>query len=128
MPKPTSPLPTDDLNDNAAYPFGDQADEIVLRVSSYNFDTDPWTPTSYQAIVRHRDRTKCWGVGIRSNPVAALSAAIADFYKTRDRLSNSQIAGIENDIRTGAKYFDEMPEPEVQEPETGDPDIEDLLS
>lgn len=123
MTKKNSVLPTDDLNDNAAYPFMDGADEIVLRVCSYDFSGKNPVPKSFQAIVRGRDRNKAWGVGIRSNPVAALTAAIPDFFATRERLSNTEVSAIENDIRPG-EDFEELPEPE----QTADLDIDDLLS
>lgn len=113
-----STLPTDNLNDSEAWPFSDDADEIVIRVSSWAADGK--TPASFQAIVRGRDRTKAWGLGILSNPVAALQRAIDDFYSpTTHRRTNADIAGIENDARLG-KSVNEEPGLEPEEPSTED--------
>jgi hypothetical protein len=72
-----SPLSSSDLNDLAAWPFGEGADEITIRISRYN---DDGSPASYQTIVRGKDRTKVWGVGVRKDPISALHGAIKSFF------------------------------------------------
>ncbi len=50
-------------------------DELVVRVSQYA--PDARTATSYQAIAKLRGKPGGpWGVGIRSNPEAAVNAAL----------------------------------------------------
>ena len=80
MTKPHNPLPSSNLNDTEAWPFLEGAEEIVLRVSRYGDDLK--TPEAYQCIIRHRDRRHPGGVGIRSNPVSAVAAAITSFFRT----------------------------------------------
>jgi len=77
----TKSLPSDDLNDETAWPFEAGADEIVIRVSRYEADLK--TPAAFQAIVRGQDRTKEWGVGVRANSVAAITAAIESFMRPK---------------------------------------------
>jgi len=108
-------LPTENLNDVAAWPFEDGADEIVVRVSRY--EADMKTPASFQAIVRGQDRTKSWGIGIRANPVAALTQAIESFMQGPHTASNLEITIEENAIRVDRPRG---PEAEL--------DVEDLLS
>ena len=50
--------------------------ELIVRVSRYEKDI----PVSYQAIVKGRTTpTGPWGVGVRSNPNAAVEAALAEY-------------------------------------------------
>lgn len=76
-----NPLPTEDLNSTEAYPFLDGADTITLRIS--RFAEDGKTPLAYQCIVRCKDDPKKWGLGIRPNPVAALTAAIDSWFQPK---------------------------------------------
>ncbi|MFU1607340.1 hypothetical protein ACM25O_13225 [Sulfitobacter pontiacus] len=85
----TNPLPTGDLNSVEAYPFEDGADEIVLRISRYEPDME--TPASFQCIIRGRDRTRQWGIGIRPNPVSALEAAIKSWFRPKPGETNKVI-------------------------------------
>jgi hypothetical protein len=98
-----SPLSSEDLNDVAAWPFPDGADEITIRVSRY--EADLTTPLTFQAIVRGQDRTRVWGVGVRKNPVAALLRAFESFYSPKPDIAVEDEPG-----------------------ELTDSDIEDLLS
>ena len=116
--KKHSPLPSENLNDNEAWPFSDGANEIVVRVSSYK--DDGVTPASFQAIVRGRNRMKAWGVGVRANPVPALTRAIESFFEPKvSSESNADIAQQELDIRLGRA-------PKSEPLET--PSVDDLLS
>ena len=54
--------------------FANGADEILVRVSSYG--PDRITPSQYQAIVRYRDRTEVWGVGVHADSETALLKAL----------------------------------------------------
>ena len=69
---------TDNLADLAAWPFKDGAEEIVIRVARY--EKDCVTPASFQALVKHRDRTIVWGIGCTADPVTSLMRAIHTFY------------------------------------------------
>lgn len=111
---------TEDLNDVAAYPFADGADEIVLRVSRY--EPDGKTPACYQCIVRGSNRNRLWGLGISANPVAALSRAMQTFYDPKHGVSNSTLAWRDTVIRSGGHVPDEI------EPEKAEPCVEDLLA
>lgn len=73
-----SPLPTTDLSDNAAWPFQDGCEEITIRVSRYG--PDGKTPAAYQAIARAPKPSRNYGLGVRTNPVAAVQAAIETFF------------------------------------------------
>ena len=76
---------TYDLNDFASWPFLDGAQEIVLRVSRYE-DGDPAKGIgAYQCIIDPRDKAVPRSVGVRANPVAALTAALEDFQKNLAR-------------------------------------------
>lgn len=113
-----SPLPSDDLNDDSAWPFSDGCDEIVIRVSRYA--DDGVTPAAFQAIARGRDRTKVWGVGVRVSPTKAVSQAIESFFTPKPGADNQAVVAEEGAIRQRRLN---PPEPKVE-----DPDIEDLLS
>ncbi|AIT13265.1 hypothetical protein DSS3P1_30 [Ruegeria phage DSS3-P1] len=117
--KKNSPLPTEDLNDNAAWPFGDGADEIVIRVCRY--EDDLRTPASFQAIVRGQDRTRVWGIGIRRTPVASLAAAIESFFTPN--AGDRDNAAISTD-ELAARNRRTAPPP----PPADDPSVDDLLS
>lgn len=122
-----SPLATDNLGDNAAWPFEDGAEEIVIRVCRYDAENKP---SSYQAIVRGRDRRTVWGVGIRANPVIALQRAIENFFepKAADREAadnaNAHISEMLHNSRTGTEYSGN----DASDDGAEDPEIEDLLS
>jgi len=115
-------LPTENLGDNEAWPFRyDGVDEIVIRVIRYK--DDGVTPGAYQAVVRGRDRTKPWGVGIMGNPVEAILRAIESFFSPNPSpQTNAEISADEHAIRTG-QY-----RPAETDPEEPEIDIEDLLS
>ena len=111
-----SPLPTEDLNSTEAFPFLDGADEIVLRVSRYEDDME--TPACYQCIIRGKDRTKQWGIGIRPNPVTALHAAIESWFRPKEHETNKVITEREHKVRLGESVPDQIEEPL---------DVDDLL-
>jgi signal transduction histidine kinase len=56
------------------------AQEITVRVSRENADGEP---EAYQALVKYRDMTKAFDVGIRANPMPALRAALSRFEPTK---------------------------------------------
>lgn len=119
----SDPRPTKDLNDAAAWPFRAGAEEIVIRVSRYTGDSLDKIGC-YQAIVKHRRRghpggvgvagdiAEPYGLGMRANPVAALSAAIDDFYH--------------NIAKAGVQPMDQ--EETGPEDTEVDDDVEDLLA
>ena len=110
MTKCPNPLPTEDLNDTAAYPFLGGADEIVVRVSRY--EADMKTPACYQCLIRGQDRTKQWGLGVRPNPVAAIHAAIESWFRPKPYETNTVIAARELARRTGEEVPDEIAPPD----------------
>lgn len=73
------PRPTDSLDDREAWPLGDGAEQITVRVARWN---DDGSPACYQAIVKHRDRKRPSGLGMLTCPVKSLSRAISEFYRT----------------------------------------------
>ncbi len=61
------------------------ADDVTVRVSAYDWEADPHgVPCQWQAIVKHRDRTKAWSVAVRDDPVVALQDAINGFAELYD--------------------------------------------
>lgn len=60
-------------------------DEIVVRVTQYDYKKQrehPFgLPKEWQAVVKHRDRRRVWGVGIAGDPDTALEKAIAAFAR-----------------------------------------------
>ena len=62
------------LEDDIRSAFAAGAEEIVVRVGRYARDCR--TPEAFQALVRPRSRHVAHRVGIRSNPIAALTAAL----------------------------------------------------
>ncbi len=117
----TSVLPSENLKDADLWPFGEGVDEIVVRICRYEADME--TPAAFQAVVRGRDRTRVWGVGIRANPVAALSRAVQSFFEPKtagEDASNVATAAEENATRIGLREQQTDPPPK--------PTVEDLLS
>ena len=111
-----NPLASTNLNDNEAWPFLEGADEVVIRVSRYEKDGE--TPAAYQCIVRGRNRTRPWGLGVRRGAVGALTTAIESFFRPHpDSKTNVEIASDEHEIR--------MARPARKLPI--DQDIDDLL-
>lgn len=120
------PRPTDRLDDTAAWPFAeDGAEEIVIRVSRYADDNE--TPAAYQAIVKHRDRRRIWGVGITSDPVTALMKAISEFYaRAEDGWPDGQPHGEHREaLLSRERSTDEVKA--VPEEEDDELSIEDML-
>jgi hypothetical protein len=61
------------LLDRIEAAFASGATEITVRVSRYGNDG---RPAAYQSIVKNRDATRPWGVGVMASPGAALEQAL----------------------------------------------------
>jgi hypothetical protein len=63
-------------------------DDVTVRVTRYDHKKragHPFgLPVQWQAIVKHRDRNRVWGVGIAGDPDTALEKAIAAFSNDLD--------------------------------------------
>lgn len=57
--------------------FENEAAELVIRVSEYGKDLK--TPVRFQAIVRHRNANKPWGVAVDVLPSRAAQGALNAF-------------------------------------------------
>lgn len=120
------PRPTDDLSDLAAWPTTeDGAQEVILRVSRWDGDK----PACYQALVKHRDASRVWGVGIAPNPVVALNRAIREFYaRNEDQwpayVEKRMVARLEDG---GGAVAHEMARADALA-ESSDDELDDLLS
>lgn len=53
------------------------AGEALVRVSKYGPDLA--TPEQWQALVKHRQRDKVWGVGLHADPEQAMVLAVESF-------------------------------------------------
>lgn len=58
--------------------------EVAVRVSRYGPKLEK--PEQYQAIAKHRDATRAWGVGVCADPIDALTEALTKFPEvSKDR-------------------------------------------
>lgn len=70
--KPTKPLVKTLINECIV----NRADEILLRVSGYDWSGPTPVANDFQAIVRFADRNLPWAVSVKSDPYEALTEAL----------------------------------------------------
>lgn len=73
-----------DFNDATAWPL-DEIDEIVIRPSKYDLVEE--RAEQFQVVVKSRDRSELWGVGVHVCALEALATAIHQFHHRHDATS-----------------------------------------
>ncbi len=128
-----------DLNRTGSFPEG--VDEIVLRVSRYDFADGkpfPGDPAAWQCWIDHRDCRVPRTCAIRANPVAALRAALAEFPRNvaEANLTGKPEPSPKSRFQQAVKRAEERSQRRNPDPETSkagpaplviDPDLEDLI-